>query len=143
LAVFVSETVPEVVIDDPGRFQQIFTNLVSNSVEFTENGCIFVCVHLAQEIDVLTHRLSGYKIGKDPEVNNCDLSNTLSVTGAADLKNNWESFKILLETDSDELFSESDEKGGLGPEKAVANFLGPIAILRIWASCVFYVMTEL
>jgi hypothetical protein len=35
----------------------------------------------------------------------------LSVTEAAGLKNNWESFKILLETDNDELFSESDEKG--------------------------------
>lgn len=112
LAVFVSERVPEVVIGDPGRFQQIITNLVSNSVKFTENGHIFVCVHLAQEIDVLTHRLSGYKkIGEDHALNNYDLSNTLSGSEAADRRNNWESFKILLETDSDELFSESDGKG--------------------------------
>ncbi|KAH9303214.1 hypothetical protein KI387_014797, partial [Taxus chinensis] len=50
LAVFVSERVPEVVIGDPGRFQQILTNLICNSVKFTEKGHIFICVRLAEEI---------------------------------------------------------------------------------------------
>lgn len=33
LAVFVSDKVPEIVIGDPGRFRQIITNLVGNSVK--------------------------------------------------------------------------------------------------------------
>ncbi|KAK8316278.1 hypothetical protein V6Z12_A13G032200 [Gossypium hirsutum] len=48
LAVFVSDKVPEMVMGDPGRFRQIITNLVGNSVKFTERGHIFVKVHLAE-----------------------------------------------------------------------------------------------
>ena len=33
LAVYVSDRVPEVVVGDPGRFQQIITNLVGNSIK--------------------------------------------------------------------------------------------------------------
>lgn len=33
LAVFVSDEVPEIVMGDPGRFRQIITNLVGNSVK--------------------------------------------------------------------------------------------------------------
>lgn len=33
LAVFVSDKVPEFVTGDPGRFRQIITNLVGNSVK--------------------------------------------------------------------------------------------------------------
>lgn len=33
LAVYVSDLVPEVVIGDPGRFRQIITNLVGNSIK--------------------------------------------------------------------------------------------------------------
>lgn len=33
LAVYVSDQVPEVVIGDPGRFRQIITNLVGNSIK--------------------------------------------------------------------------------------------------------------
>lgn len=33
LAVYVSDLVPEVLIGDPGRFRQIITNLVGNSIK--------------------------------------------------------------------------------------------------------------
>lgn len=33
LAVFVSDKVPEIIMGDPGRFRQIITNLVGNSVK--------------------------------------------------------------------------------------------------------------
>jgi len=33
LAVFVADKVPEIVMGDPGRFRQIITNLVGNSVK--------------------------------------------------------------------------------------------------------------
>lgn len=33
LAVYVSDGVPEVLVGDPGRFRQIITNLVGNSIK--------------------------------------------------------------------------------------------------------------
>ncbi|KAK1306577.1 Histidine kinase 2 [Acorus calamus] len=50
LAGYTSDQVPDVLIGDPGRFRQIITNLVGNSVKFTEEGHIFVSVHLAEDM---------------------------------------------------------------------------------------------
>lgn len=50
LAVYISEKVPEMLIGDPGRFRQIITNLMGNSIKFTEKGHIFVTVHLVEEV---------------------------------------------------------------------------------------------
>uniref|UniRef100_A0A0A0KFE6 histidine kinase n=1 Tax=Cucumis sativus TaxID=3659 RepID=A0A0A0KFE6_CUCSA len=50
LAVYVSDSVPETLVGDPGRFRQIITNLVGNSIKFTEKGHIFVTVNLVKEV---------------------------------------------------------------------------------------------
>ncbi|KAG0483384.1 hypothetical protein HPP92_011468 [Vanilla planifolia] len=50
LAVYVSDQVPEILIGDSGRIRQIITNLMGNSIKFTEKGHIFVTVHLVEEV---------------------------------------------------------------------------------------------
>ncbi|KAL1210219.1 Histidine kinase 2 [Cardamine amara subsp. amara] len=51
LAVYVSRQVPDIVVGDSCRFRQIITNLVGNSIKFTQDkGHIFISVHLADEV---------------------------------------------------------------------------------------------
>ncbi|PKI76991.1 hypothetical protein CRG98_002494, partial [Punica granatum] len=50
LAVYISDRVPDKLIGDPGRFRQIITNLMGNSIKFTEKGHIFVTVYLVEEV---------------------------------------------------------------------------------------------
>ncbi|KAK4789408.1 hypothetical protein SAY86_020727 [Trapa natans] len=73
LAVYISDRVPEKLVGDPGRFRQILTNLMGNSIKFTEKGHIFVTVHLVEEvkdsIDVETklspkNTLSGFPVAE-------------------------------------------------------------------------------
>lgn len=96
LAVYVSDQVPEVVIGDPGRFRQIITNLVGNSIKFTKDkGHIFVSVHVAEEVkspfdvkdEVLRHSLN--LIPNRPSAH----FNTLSGLPVVDRWKSWEKFK--------------------------------------------------
>ncbi|KAL8241694.1 hypothetical protein R6Q59_011996 [Mikania micrantha] len=81
LAAYVSEKVPETLIGDPERFRQIITNLMGNSIKFTEKGHILVTVHLFKEvmetIDVETE---------------LSLKETLSGLPVADRNRSWEGF---------------------------------------------------
>ncbi|KAF9619333.1 hypothetical protein IFM89_006520 [Coptis chinensis] len=84
LAVYISDGVPESLIGDPGRFRQIITNLMGNSIKFTEKGHIFVTVNLAEEV------MSS--IGVETETS---LKNTLSGFPVADRCRSWEGFKTV------------------------------------------------
>ncbi|KAJ7954395.1 Histidine kinase [Quillaja saponaria] len=100
LAVFVSDKVPEIVMGDPGRFRQIITNLVGNSVKFTERGHILVKVHLAENRKVIINGNSEtFLNGRSDEgvlVSGGAQSKTLSGCEAADERNNWDNFKHLI-----------------------------------------------
>ncbi|MFQ6649174.1 hypothetical protein Gotur_023208 [Gossypium turneri] len=100
LAVFVSDKVPEMVMGDPGRFRQIITNLVGNSVKFTERGHIFVEVHLAENPkpmeDPKAETCLNGGSDEDALVSGARQFKTLSGYEAADERNSWDSFKHLV-----------------------------------------------
>ncbi|KAL8218542.1 hypothetical protein R6Q57_021915 [Mikania cordata] len=96
LAVLVSDKVPQIVMGDLGRFRQVITNLVGNSVKFTEHGHIFVQVHLAEHSKAVQDaKLETCMNG----ISNGPLSKTLSGREAADDRNNWDKFKHLIAED--------------------------------------------
>lgn len=95
LAVFVSDKVPQFVMGDPGRFRQIITNLVGNSVKFTEKGHIFVQVHTKVLTDLKALTCMNGRLESTDLSNGCPFK-TLSGCEAADDRNSWDTFKHLL-----------------------------------------------
>ncbi|CAL9132034.1 unnamed protein product [Musa acuminata var. zebrina] len=79
MAVCVSQRVPDILIGDPGRFRQIITNLVGNSVKFTREGHIYVSVHLVED-------------AKSVKVGQCE---TLSGFHVVDKRKIWENFSMV------------------------------------------------
>ncbi|KAF8762420.1 hypothetical protein HU200_009380 [Digitaria exilis] len=84
LAVYVSDQVPQTLVGDPGRIRQIITNLVGNSIKFTERGHIYLTVHVVEEV---THCLA-VETGTQ-------YANTLSGYPVANRKRSWENFQIF------------------------------------------------
>ncbi|CAN4123369.1 unnamed protein product [Withania somnifera] len=84
LAVYISDKVPDVLVGDPGRFRQIITNLMGNSIKFTEKGHIFVTVHLVEEV---------IKAAKEFKMESL-LKSTLSGLPVADKRQSWRSFNL-------------------------------------------------
>ncbi|GMH26276.1 hypothetical protein Nepgr_028119 [Nepenthes gracilis] len=122
LAVFVSDKVPEIVLGDPGRFRQIVTNLVGNSVKFTERGHIFVKVHVDENTKVVMDvKAETHTNGKSREC--CVLSGgsqfkTLSGYEAADEQNSWDALQGLI---VDEDIRYDGLSNDLGPDGTSGN----------------------
>uniref|UniRef100_A0A6V7QUS4 histidine kinase n=1 Tax=Ananas comosus var. bracteatus TaxID=296719 RepID=A0A6V7QUS4_ANACO len=91
LAVYISDQVPETLIGDPGRMRQIITNLVGNSIKFTERGHIYITVHLVEEV------MSSSEVEKEAQT-----TSTLSDFPVVERRQSWDSFKIFNKESSAE-----------------------------------------
>ncbi|GAB2254717.1 hypothetical protein Droror1_Dr00022526 [Drosera rotundifolia] len=121
LAVFVSDTIPEILLGDPGRFRQIITNLVGNSVKFTKRGHIFVKVHLADdskvELDAKTKTMTNGKHNEGVVRIRSHEFNTLSGCETADEQSGRDVFqglRVAERLQSDTLTDDFGLEGMLG-----------------------------
>ncbi|XP_022725183.1 histidine kinase 3-like isoform X2 [Durio zibethinus] len=89
LAVYISDQVPEMLIGDPGRFRQIITNLMGNSIKFTEKGHILVTVHLVEEV------IDSIEVETESSP-----KNTLSGFPVADRRQSWKAFRTFSQEGS-------------------------------------------
>ncbi|XP_010907055.1 probable histidine kinase 5 [Elaeis guineensis] len=127
LAAYVSDWVPEILIGDPGRFRQIIMNLVGNSVKFTEEGHIYVSVHLVEEVksscDVSNQVKRNYEDGTDMSYN------TLSGFCIVERWKSWENirmFKMPTEaSDSVNLLVTVEDTGVGIPQDAQSRIFTP------------------
>ncbi|KAH7570514.1 hypothetical protein ACOSP7_018712 [Xanthoceras sorbifolium] len=85
LAVYISDQVPEILIGDPGRFRQIITNLMGNSIKFTEKGHIFVTVNLVEEV------IDSIEV----ETQSSSSKNTFSGYPVPDRRRSWKAFRTF------------------------------------------------
>ncbi|KAF8043034.1 hypothetical protein BT93_A1391 [Corymbia citriodora subsp. variegata] len=100
LAVYVSDRVPDVVIGDPGRFRQIITNLVGNSIKFTHEGHIFVSVYLVEDgCSQHDFRDAEERSSNLVEDTSNKTFNTLSGFRVVDRRKSWEHFRKLNHSD--------------------------------------------
>ncbi|XP_072990944.1 probable histidine kinase 5 isoform X1 [Typha latifolia] len=103
LAVYVSDQVPDVLVGDPGRLRQIITNLVGNSVKFTEGGHIYISVHLVEEVK-RSFNINNQISNETSEVpkNSADTSyNTLSGFQVIDRWKSLENFRMFKSSTED------------------------------------------
>ncbi|XP_048441003.1 histidine kinase 3-like isoform X2 [Pyrus x bretschneideri] len=136
-AVYVSDQVPDMLIGDPRRFRKIITNLMWNSIKFTEEGHIFVTVHLVEEL-----------IGLIDVETASSPNNTLSRFPVADRRHSWEGFRCFGQDGTASRFSPSPdlihiivsvEDTGLGIPLEAQHFMNLGHIdrgirMRIWIS---------
>ncbi|MCD9640766.1 hypothetical protein HAX54_026295 [Datura stramonium] len=91
------EAVPEIVMGDPGRFRQVITNLVGNSVKFTEQGHIFVQVHLAEQKKDGAKNDTSLNGGSEGGISSSAFHyKTLSGYETADSQNTRDTFKHII-----------------------------------------------
>ncbi|VAH67937.1 unnamed protein product [Triticum turgidum subsp. durum] len=88
LAVYVSDQVPQTLIGDPGRMRQIITNLMGNSIKFTERGHIYLTVHVVEEV------MSCLEVETEFQNTN-NTYNTLSGYQVANRRQSWQSFQLF------------------------------------------------
>ncbi|KAF3431031.1 hypothetical protein FNV43_RR25761 [Rhamnella rubrinervis] len=99
LAVYISDQVPEMLIGDPGRFRQIITNLMGNSIKFTEKGHVFVTIHLVEEV------IDSVEVETETSS-----KNTLSGFPVADRRRSWRGFRVFSQEGSNGCFPSSSSE---------------------------------
>ncbi|XP_068327070.1 histidine kinase 3-like [Pyrus communis] len=97
-AVYISDQVPDMLIGDPRRFRNVITNLMWNSIKLTEEGHIFVTVHLVEEL-----------IGSIDVETESSPKNTLSGFPVADRRRSWGGYRCFGQNGSASRFSLSPD----------------------------------